>query len=66
MAAYIQDAEVLYLVFKLIADLLDNRSNRMRFDTWNVNGLIVFKEASSLMIKYMEYFDCLSPRVKAV
>ena len=50
IAAYIEEDKIVYLIFKFLCDLLDNSSNRLKFDTWNVNGLIVFKESSNLMI----------------
>jgi len=58
------DDEVLLVIMKCIHDLLDNSSNRLRFDTWSINGLIVYKESASLMNGLMEYFDCLSPKQK--
>ena len=47
---FIADEETVYLIFKFASDLLDNSHNRLKFDTWSVNGLVIFKEVSSLMI----------------
>ena len=38
---------------KLMDELLDNSSGRLRFDTWNMNGLIVFKEGSKLILEVL-------------
>jgi len=35
-------------------ELLDNGSGRLRFDTWNMNGLIVFKEGSKLIMDVLQ------------
>jgi hypothetical protein len=64
VSIYVSDDKMIYLIFKFVADLLDNSCNRLRFDTWNVNGLIVFKESANLIINYMQHFECLSPNVK--
>ena len=48
----------------MLDELLDNQSNRLRFDTWNVNGLIIFKETANFMINYLDLYKCL--KAKAV
>jgi hypothetical protein len=48
--AFISDDEVVLVIFKFIAELVNNRCSRLRFDTWNINGLIVFKEAAKITI----------------
>ena len=53
---------MIYLIFKFINELLDNTTNRLRFDTWNVNGLIIFKESSSFMLEYLRIFDCFKSK----
>ena len=63
LSAYINDDKMIYLIFKFMNEMLDNQSNRLRFDTWNVNGLIIFKEASSFMIEYLRIFDCFKSKV---
>lgn len=47
------------LIFKFLCELVSNNTNRIRFDAWNVNGLIIFKEVSTLMMQYMEHYGCL-------
>ena len=44
------DDDVVLLILKLINDLVDNSSSRLRFDTWSINGLIVYKEGAEFMI----------------
>ena len=39
---YLEDDELTLTVFKFLAELLNNRCSRLRFDTWNINGLILF------------------------
>jgi len=64
LQVYIEDDEVVYLIFKFLNELLDNQSNRLRFDTWNVNGLIIFKETANFMINYLDLYKCF--KAKAV
>ena len=66
MAAYIDDEAIIQLILKFLSELLDNSTNRLKFDSWNVNGLIMYKECSTLMIQYLELFNCLSPAKKLV
>ena len=56
------DDEVVLLIFKLLHELVDNSSNRLKFDAWSINGLIVYKESASFMIEFMQKFSCLSPQ----
>ncbi len=48
LSAFIHDDEVTLVIFKFLAELVNNRCSRLRFDTWNINGLIVFKEAAKI------------------
>lgn len=64
--AYITNEKLMRLIFKFLGDLLNNTSNRIRFDAWNVNGLIVFKEAQGIMKEYMILYDCLDPKQKQI
>ena len=50
LSAYIHDDEVVLVIFKFLAEIVNNRCSRLRFDTWNINGLIVFKEAAKIVI----------------
>ena len=52
------------LILKFIGELVDNNSNRLRFDTWSINGLIVYKEGASIIIKFLELYNCLQPDKK--
>ena len=50
------DDEVVLLIFKLLNELVDNSSNRLKFDAWSINGLIVYKESANFMIEFMQKF----------
>jgi hypothetical protein len=56
------DDEIVLLILKFLNELVDNSSNRLRFDTWSINGLIVYKESASFMIEFMQCFNCLSSK----
>lgn len=63
LEAYIGDDEVVLVIFKFLAEIVNNRCSRLRFDTWNINGLIVFKEAAKITIQYLELCDNLNSKV---
>ena len=48
--AFHDDDEVVICVFKFLTEMVFNRSNRLRFDTWSIDGLIVFKETAKYVI----------------
>lgn len=48
--AFYEDDDVIIVVFKFLSELVLNRNNRVRFDTWNINGLIVFKETAKYVV----------------
>jgi len=48
--AFHDDDDTVHACIKLLCELVNNRNNRVRFDTWNINGLVVFKEASKYVI----------------
>jgi hypothetical protein len=50
------------IIFKFLAELVNNRCSRLRFDTWNINGLIVFKEAAKISIQYLEWTESLTKK----
>lgn len=52
MEAFDGDDEVVHLVLKVMQELTDNSEKRL--SVWSENGLIIFKEVSSLLIKFME------------
>ena len=60
------DDEVVLLILKFMLELADNSSNRLRFDTWSINGLIVFKEVSAQLTNILLKFDCFTPQGKVV
>lgn len=64
ISAFIQDPiddDIIVLILKFIGELVDNNSNRLRFDTWSINGLIVYKEGANFIIKLLKMFNCLHP-----
>jgi len=58
------DDDMVLLILRFLRGIVDNSSGRLRFDTWSINGLIVYKESASLMVQLMELFGCLSPQGK--
>jgi exportin-7 len=48
--AFYEDDEIVHQCVKLLCELVNNRNNRVRFDTWNINGLVVFKESAKYVI----------------
>jgi exportin-7 len=56
---FIHDDEMVLMIFKFLAEIVNNRCSRLRFDTWNINGLIVFKEAAKISIQYLQWTDGL-------
>ena len=45
--------KIVVQTLKLMSEILDNHNGRLRFDTWNMNGLIVFKESSKLILNIL-------------
>lgn len=62
--AFYDDDEVVHCCIKLLVELVQNRNNRIRFDTWNINGLVVFKESAKYIIKLLQLWDCLRQKPK--
>ena len=56
--AFHQDDEVVLCVFKFLTEMVFNRNNRLRFDTWSIDGLIVFKETAKYVIQLLNLWDC--------
>lgn len=54
MNLYINDDELLLLIFKFLQELVNNRSQRLRFDSWNINGLYAFKDSAKIVIRYLQ------------
>eukprot|EP00347_Sterkiella_histriomuscorum_P000570 403375338 len=63
LSAYINDDEVVLVIFKFLSEIVNNRCSRLRFDTWNINGLIVFKEAAKITIQYLQLYDNLNTKI---
>src|SRR5690349_16602474 len=59
---FLQNDDVVLMIFKFLCELLNNRCSRLRFDTWNINGLVVFKESSKIIIQFYQYFNCLTQK----
>jgi exportin-7 len=53
LECFIYDDEMVLLIFKFLTEMVNNRCSRLRFDTWNINGLIVFKETAKISIQYL-------------
>lgn len=51
--AFHEDDEVVMCAFKFLTELVLNRNNRVRFDTWSINGLIVFKETAKYVVQLL-------------
>lgn len=62
LRAFYDDDDVVHLCIKLLCELVNNRNNRVRFDTWNINGLVVFKEAAKYMIQLLQLWDSLQSK----
>lgn len=62
LTALIHDDDVVLVIFKFLAELVNNRCSRLRFDTWNINGLIVFKEAAKISIQYLQWTESLTKK----
>jgi len=58
----LNDDEVVLLIFKFLQELVYNRAHRLRFDTWSINGLIVFRETAKILQQYFLYTDCLQKK----
>lgn len=61
--AFHEDDEVVQSVIRLVSEVVYNRNNRMRFDTWNINGLIAFKEATKYVVKLLQIWDSMRGKV---
>ena len=55
LTAFINDDELVLNIYKFLAELVNNRCSRLRFDSWNINGLIVFRETAKVTIQYLEW-----------
>src|SRR4051812_35249941 len=62
LSAFIEDDDLVLIIFKFLAELVNNRCSRLRFDTWNINGLIVFKETAKIVIQFYKLYECLASK----
>jgi len=60
--AFHADDQVVSCVFKFLTELVFNRNNRLRFDTWSIDGLIVFKETAKYVVQLMTLWDCMQKK----
>lgn len=60
--SFYEDDETVHACLKLINELVNNRNNRVRFDTWNINGLVVFKETAKYVCKLLEVWGSLATK----
>lgn len=47
------DLYVLSALFKFLRELLDNQTNRLKFDSSSTTGFYLFKEISNLMSEFL-------------
>ena len=57
--AFFQDDEVTIVILKFLTEIVFSRNNRLRFDTWTIEGLIVFKETAKYLTQLLKMYDCL-------
>lgn len=60
--AFYDDDEVVNVALKFLTELVLSRNNRLRFDTWNINGLIVFKETAKYVIQLLSLWQCFQQK----
>ena len=41
---------------------MNNRCSRLRFETWNINGLITYKETAKIVIDFLKFYDYLTKK----
>lgn len=59
LRAFYMDDDVVIVILKFMTELVNNRNNRLRFDTWSINGLVVFKETAKYVVELLRQWDCL-------
>ena len=55
------DPSVTTPVLKLMAELVQNRSQRLQFDVSSPNGILLFRETSKMMVAYGESRELGTP-----
>lgn len=57
--AFFENDDVVIVILKFLTELVYSRNNRLRFDTWTIYGLIVFKETAKYLTQLLKIYDCL-------
>lgn len=52
-----EDTTVLKAMFQLMIELLNNSSGRLKSDSCYLNGFLLFKEISGIMMQYFKYVN---------
>ena len=52
-----EDKKIMKALFKLMAELLDNKTHRLKADQSSISGFILFKEISSILIDYFKFIE---------
>ena len=60
--AFHDDDEVVLCICKFLTELVFNRNNRLRFDTWSIDGLIVFKEIAKYVVQLLTLWECFKTK----
>eukprot|EP00347_Sterkiella_histriomuscorum_P015544 403356631 len=63
MSLYINDDDVCLEILKFYKEITQNKSTRLKIGEWDINGMIVFKEASTMIINYCKAYDCMKNKV---
>lgn len=63
LSAFINDDEVVLIIFKFLGEIVNNKCSRLRFDTWNINGLIAFKESAKIIVQYLQMSSNLTKKL---
>lgn len=51
------DNAVLKALFKLMAELLDNKTHRLKADQSSISGFLLFKEVAAILLEYFKFVD---------
>jgi hypothetical protein len=60
--AFYQDDEVVHCCLKLLVELVRNSFNRLKYEAWNINGLVGFKESAKYVVKLLQVWGCLEQK----
>ena len=59
---FYEDDEVVHACLSLLIEFANNRCGRLQFNTWSLNGLIVFKESCKYVVKLIQVWHCLQSK----